>query len=141
MRLLFASSAGRGRKLRVVAMAVMLLVGLTAVLPAAVAQEQPISLQLTDTPLAPALELLARDQGLVLAMDAHMIESQSRINLTVEQGTLPQVLQALLTPYGLDYRLSGNVLQIGEADELAMFSWTRGPIRWSCVTRRPELPQ
>lgn len=118
MRLLFASSAGRGRKLRVVAMAVMLLVGLTAVLPAAVAQEQPISLQLTDTPLAPALELLARDQGLVLAMDAHMIESQSRINLTVEQGTLPQVLQALLTPYGLDYRLSGNVLQIGEADEL-----------------------
>tara|TARA_R110002072_G_scaffold284396_4_gene448605 strand:- start:72943 stop:74172 length:1230 start_codon:yes stop_codon:yes gene_type:complete len=99
-------------------MAVMLLVGLTAVLPAAVAQEQPISLQLTDTPLAPALELLARDQGLVLAMDAHMIESQSRINLTVEQGTLPQVLQALLTPYGLDYRLSGNVLQIGEADEL-----------------------
>lgn len=118
MRLLFASSAGRGRKLRVVAMAVMLLVGLTAVLPAAVAQEQPISLQLTDTPLAPALELLARDQGLVLAMDAHMIESQSRINLTVEQGTLPQVLQALLTPYGLDYRLRGNVLQIGEADEL-----------------------
>ena len=28
------------------------------------------------------------------------------------------MLQALLTPYGLDYRLSGNVLQIGEADEL-----------------------
>lgn len=100
------------------AAAAMLFLGPVAGLPVVFSQEQPISLQLTDTPLAPALELLARDQGLVLAMDAEVINNPAHINLTVEQVTLSQVLQALLQPYGLDYRLSGKVLRIGEIDVL-----------------------
>ncbi|MFD0793916.1 TonB-dependent receptor [Mucilaginibacter litoreus] len=76
--------------------------------------EQTVTLKLKDLKLSDALDKIAANNQVKFAYADNLLKQSYRVNLNVNNKTVKEVLNEVLTPFNLGYKVIDDVIVIGE---------------------------
>jgi len=82
--------------------------------------EQPVTLKFKNDKLADALEKISADKQVKFAYADNVVKPGFKVNVNINNKTIKQVLDEVLTPFNLSYKVIDDVIVISERAEDAV---------------------
>lgn len=79
--------------------------------------EQPVTLKLKDDKLTDVLDKISADKQVKFAYADNVLKPSFRVSINVNNKTIKQVLDEVLTPFNLSYKIIDDVIVISERTE------------------------
>ncbi|OOQ56518.1 TonB-dependent receptor [Mucilaginibacter pedocola] len=91
--------------------------------------EQPVTLKLKNDKLTDVLEKLSADKQVKFAYADNVLKPGFRVSVDASNKTIKQVLDEVLTPFNLSYKIIDDVIVIGERTEAEIAAATIKPAK------------